>query len=241
MDILFTKNGYVNFESLTSVLISSTIWRFVYMISRRTFPKKSCEYGSRLTAFVHGLLVSFLGINECFHIDLPFYHPEWRTSYVQSFILVTSVGYFVHDLIWCMQYDRNDKLIIAHHIYSVVFLMRSLFKGVSGGQTTCGLGAMEVTNPLLQTRWLIHDHGLDPSPLFTCVEYMFLCIFFLVRIVLGTFVTGIVVNHPKNDLEFIISTLVLYVISWIFFVNIIKYVICKYSTGKVRGDIKQIE
>lgn len=236
-----TKIGYANFESITALLITTSLWRIMYTIFRSLLPTKECEFSCRLVALLHGLTTAFLGINQCFYIDIPFYHPEWRTTYMQSFILALSAGYFIHDFIWCLQYDRNDKLMLAHHIYSVVFLVRILFKGISGAQTTCGLGAMELTNPFLQVRWFMRNEGLYPTLLFLTTETVFLIVYFILRMLLGTYFTWVIITHPKNDYEFVIFTLIIYLISWMFLLNIVQYVLQKYLNINVKWSSMEIE
>lgn len=232
MDPITSELDYPNYGVLIAIITTTSAFRFSYIALRLLLKKREPEYSSRIVAFFHGLVTAFFGINQCFYIDTPFYHPEWRTTYLQTFILVFSAGYFIHDLIWCLQYEREDKLMIVHHIYTVIFLLRILFKRVSGAQTTCGLGAMELTNPLLQARWFIRSAGLYPSLLFLTTETVFLLSFTFVRIVLGTYVMSIIIKQPKNDKEFVTSSIIIYVISWMFFINIIKYVKKKYFCGK---------
>lgn len=232
MDITFQEIDNDTLENIIKVIITTLAWRMCYILLCYMFSKKESEYSCRLVALIHGLVTAFFGIKQCFHDDIPFNHPEWKTTYTQSLILALSAGYFIHDLVWCLQFDLKDKLMIVHHIYCVIFLIRILFKGISGAQTTCGLGAMELTNPFLQARWFLRSEGIYPSLLFLSTETVFLVTYFIVRIVLGTSFMWILIQNPKNDLEFITFSLIIYVISWIFFVNILRYVIRKYSKAK---------
>ncbi|XP_056643891.1 TLC domain-containing protein 5-like, partial [Diorhabda sublineata] len=220
------KNGHINFESPLMVIVNTLLWRFAYIIVVFLLPKKSPEYWSRIITFVHDLVAAFVGINQCFVTDSPFEHPEWRTNYVQSVLLSFSAGYFVHDLIWMIQYD-HDKLMMAHHTYSAIALMRMLFKGYSGAQATCSLGSMEITNPVLQMRWFIRAEGMYPSILFTSVETTFVIVFVTVRIILGSFILKTIMMQPKNDWDFIIMSIVIYILSWLFLINIFKYLLVK--------------
>ncbi|KAJ8968898.1 hypothetical protein NQ317_008835 [Molorchus minor] len=170
--------------------------------------------------------------------DSPFAHPEWRTTYTQSFLMVVSLGYFIHDLEWIISYQREDKLMMAHHIYSVLALFRMLFKGYSGGQATCALGSMEITNPFLQARWFIRSEGMYPSILHTSVETTFMIVFFLVRILFGTYLMIIILKQPENDWDFIFLTLAIYLMSWIFFINMIKYVFVKYFGIRTTQELR---
>ncbi|XP_023019269.1 TLC domain-containing protein 5 [Leptinotarsa decemlineata] len=228
-----TKNNHINYESITAVIVSSILWRLGYNAVRYFLPRKNPEYCCRIISFIHGLVIAFIGINQCFLIDNPFNHPEWRTSYIQSFLMVTSLGYFIHDLMWCLKHQRDDKLMIAHHIYSVCALFRMLFKGYSGAQATCALGSMEITNPFLQARWFIRSEGMYPSVLFSSVETTFMVVFVLVRIVLGTYYMVIIFKQPRNEWDFIFLSFTIYVMSWIFFISIAKYALKKYVSKKI--------
>ncbi|KAG5866431.1 hypothetical protein JTB14_029682 [Gonioctena quinquepunctata] len=223
-----TKHNYSNYESVIAVFISALLWRLGYNTVQILMPTKDAEYCCRIISFIHGLVIAFIGINQCFTIDSPFNHPEWRTNYMQSFLMVTSLGYFIHDLAWCLKYQMDDKLMLAHHVYSVCALFRMLFKGYSGAQTTCALGSMEITNPMLQARWFIRSEGLYPSVLFTSMEITFMIVFVLVRIVLGTYYMIIISRQPKNDWDFVLFSLAIYTMSWMFFINIFKYAFSKY-------------
>lgn len=222
------KQGHINYESLFAVAVSTAVWRLAYALTSLALPLKNPEYCCRIITFIHGLLVAFIGINQCFLIDSPFDHPEWRTSYMQSFLMVASLGYFIHDLEWCLRYQKEDKLMLVHHMYSVCALFRMLFKGYSGAQATCGLGSMEITNPFLQLRWFIRSEGFYPSVLYTSVETTFVIVFVAVRIILGTYYMFIIFKQPKNDWDFVFLSLTIYIVSWIFMINIAKYLSTKY-------------
>ncbi|RZC41807.1 TRAM LAG1 CLN8 domain containing protein [Asbolus verrucosus] len=217
------------FDSWYAILLSAVIWSLTYQLATFLLPMKSREYCCRVISFWHGVVSAFVGINQCFLIDTPFDHPEWRTTSSQKFLMVCSLGYFIHDLIWCFLYQRESKLMIAHHVYSVFALQRMLYKNNSGAQATCALGSMEITNPMLQIRWFLRSEGYYPSTLFTSVELTFMLLFFLVRIVLGTYFLVVIAFQPKNDWDFRILSVTIYIMSWIFMLNISKYFVNKYG------------
>ncbi|KAJ8919251.1 hypothetical protein NQ315_003834 [Exocentrus adspersus] len=226
--IVTTKEYSFNFESLFAVVISVAVWRSAYTVIRLLLPNKSAEYCCRIITFIHGLLVAFIGINQCFLIDSPFDHPDWVTTHTQSLVMLASLGYFIHDLEWCIRYQTEEKLMMAHHVYSVFAIFRMLVKGTSGAQATCALGSMEITNPFLQLRWFIRSEGLYPSVLFNAVETTFMIVFVAIRIVLGTYYMVIIVKQPKNDWDFVLLSFTIYIMSWLFLINIVKYLLVKY-------------
>lgn len=227
----------LQYNSWYAILYSTIIWAVIYQLCRVTLVTKDREYCCRILSFTHGIITAFVGINQCFIIDNPFEHPEWRTTSSQRFLMVCSLGYFIHDLIWCLLYQRDSKLMLAHHVYSVCALRRMLYKSNGGAQTTCALGSMEITNPMLQIRWFLRSEGYYPSNLFTSVEITFMILFFLVRILLGTFFLIIILFQPKNAWDFRIFAVTIYAMSWMFMINITKYFITKYGLGSKGHDI----
>jgi hypothetical protein len=227
----------VKYCSWFAIAVSTVIWALTYQLLRAVLTTKSREYCCRILSFWHGAITAFIGINQCFLIDTPFDHPEWRTTNSQRFLMVCSLGYFIHDLGWVLIYDRGSKLMIAHHIYSVFALNRMLHKHYSGAQATCALGSMEISNPMLQSRWFLRSEGYYPSVFYTSVEITFMIVFFLVRIVLGTYFLIVITFQPKNDWDFRILAATIYIMSWMFMINITKYLITKYGLGHKPHDL----
>lgn len=147
---------------------------------------------------------------------------------LQKFILVWSLGYFLFDLGWCLAYQTETKLMISHHLCSIVALWVMLRKETSGGQATCCLGALEITNPFLQARWFVRTFGHHKTPLFNSVEIVYVTLFLFIRIVLGTYYLFVVIIHG-NALEYLVITAALYVISWLFVFKILQYMQSKYG------------
>lgn len=114
-------------DSWYSILISATSWTIIYHFTLKIIPRDK-EYCCRITSFLHGFITAFIGLNHCFSIDVPFYHPEWRTTKSQKCLMVFSLGYFIHDLIWMILYQRDSKLMICHHSYSIFALYRMLYR-----------------------------------------------------------------------------------------------------------------
>ncbi|XP_028130111.2 TLC domain-containing protein 5-like [Diabrotica virgifera virgifera] len=223
------RDGYLDFETPVAVAFFAGLCRFLYLLVSKIIPTKSPEYHCRVISFIHGFITAFVGINQCFLVDNPFYHPYWRTTYTQSILLAFSAGYFIHDLIWMLEHTRDERVFIAHHFYSAFTLVRILFKGTSGAQASCSLGILEITNPFLQMRWFLSSEGKDDTALFTSIEIMFFSVFLVIRIMVGGYLLKIVLTHPQNDWEFKFMSLSMYILSWVFFVNILQYIFGKFK------------
>ncbi|XP_050303516.1 TLC domain-containing protein 5-like [Anthonomus grandis grandis] len=233
---VYDDTGHVNFESPICMFISAVIWRSIYYLSLLYFPNQSKEFSCRICSLLHGIVTAFMGINQCFLFDWPFDHPEWKTSYTQSFIMTMSWGYFFHDFIWMLQYDRADKTMMAHHLISLLGLTRFIFKGYTGAQVTCSLGSMELTNPFLQARWYLRTAGMQGTPVHISTEISFMLVFIAIRIILGTYFFVIILRQSKNDWDFIIISIGIYVVSWVFTWGIVQLVLKRYFKQN-RNDV----
>lgn len=228
------------YESWTAVYISFTCWCGLYFVASVIFADRDPEYRSRIVTIIHGLFSAIQGTTQCFEDSWTFNEPDKPTNEYQAFLIVFSLGYFMEDLLWCLYYQTESNLMVAHHVYSCVALLRILRSQKSGGQTTCTLGALEITNPLLQARWFVRSHGMRDTVLFTAVEITFIVMFFLVRIVIGTVMCFFIIITPENDWEYKFLSGVIYVISWMFMINIGKYINMKYLQGHLEHRLQHI-
>lgn len=235
-----TNTLWANFEfnSWYAILFSFLFWCLSYACTALIFRSKTPEYWSRFITLVHGVLSAFHGVNHCFSNEWSFSNPNAPTTDSQAFLLVMSLGYFMQDLLWCLYYQTESRLMVSHHIYSCISLYRILMKGTTGGQTACALGTMEITNPLLQARWFIRFEGLRNSILFAVTELIFMVLFGFVRLFLGTALTIIIVLESENTWEYRLMTVVIYALSWMFMVNIMQYFYYKYMKGNLDETLR---
>lgn len=232
MHDLIIKDANKISDVVIAIIFSGIIWRLCYLALSYVLPKKSKEFHSRILAGIHGAITFTFGFTQCLNNDSPLCQAKCKTTPAQSLLLIFSIGYFIHDLIWCLQYDRKDRLMIAHHLYSALFMTINLVRDINGVAVNCGLGAMESTNPLLQARWFTRDAGLYPSLLFTCFEVGLFIVYITVRIILSSYHIWILLNCKDNELDFKISSLVIYIISWLFLFKMTNYVYYKYYKAK---------
>lgn len=228
------------YESWPAVYLSFTCWCGLYFLAYLIFPNRDPEYRSRAVTVVHGVFSAIQGTTQCFQDSWTFREPDTPTNDFQAFLIVSSLGYFMEDLAWCLYYQTESNLMVAHHVYSCIALLRILRSRISGGQTTCTLGALEITNPLLQARWFVRSHGMRNTVLFTAVEITFIVLFVIVRIVIGSVVCFLIVITPQNDWEYKFLSGVIYIISWMFMFNIAKYIHMKYLQGNVEQRLHHV-
>ncbi|XP_019873041.2 TLC domain-containing protein 5-like [Aethina tumida] len=224
----FHPKSTIQYDSYEVIIASTAFWCTSYGILRLLLPNKPQEFTCRILTFVHGLIMAYLGVRECLMPGTPFIYPELQTTCSHKRVMVMSLGYFIFDLLWSVLFGSETKLMLTHHIYSICALARMLFKNTAGPQAMCSLGTMEITNPLLQTRWFIRSAGLYPSKLHTATEFAFFVTFVVVRIFIGTYFMFLVFTQTQNDLEFLFLAMAIYVMSWMFMINILAYVKKKY-------------
>lgn len=229
----------INSDFTSTILVSIFSWTLGYFALRRLLSSKTPEYSCRLITLVHGLVASTVGMNQCFLNENPFEHPDWITNDTQNILLIFSLGYFIFDLTWCSYYRTETRLMIMHHIYSIYTLKGILSKGYSGAQASCSIGCMEITNPLLQLRWFLRSEGYHKTLTFFFVEVSFFILFFTFRLIIGSYIL-LTVLFENNDIDFKIASILLYFISAMFMVQIIKYATLKYKS-KRQFQVSQVE
>lgn len=226
-------------DNVTAILSVFTLtWLFFYSSVRKTFPNRSPEFCVRLITLFHGSVTSYLGFQECTGGHL--FEAQSPMTNNQALILAFSASYFVFDLIWCLFYQTETKLMLFHHLYSCIALTRIVTQGYAGTQSICGVGTAEITNPLLQARWFLRTFDQQNSYLYALIEFMFVLTFIVARIMFGTVFILAVILSTTNNIEYKLLSLLIYVLSWLFLLNIIQYVKNKYihSSSLVEDDFK---
>lgn len=222
--------GFPIVDSQYSVILTSVIlWAGLYKSFLLFFSDRDPEFSSRIVTLIHGSTTALFGMQQCFLNELLFGDQSQTTA--QTTLLIYSLGYFIFDVAWCLYYQTETKLMMFHHIFSTIAIYRVILKEYPGAQSACALGCMEVSNPLLQIRWYIRTFGYHHSPIFTAVEVMFVIVFACVRLFFGTFFTVMVVMHPYDTFEFKILCVGLYVISWMFMIQMFNYILQKYPNA----------
>lgn len=67
--------------------------------------------------------------------------------------MIWSWGYFAFDLLWCLVYGTEGNLMLAHHGVALAAISIYTQKENIGCTYACTVALLEITNPLLQTRW----------------------------------------------------------------------------------------
>ncbi|KAK5643754.1 hypothetical protein RI129_007599 [Pyrocoelia pectoralis] len=209
-------------------VFSIVVWNGLYLAAQSLLPNKSSEYYSCLRSLCHALFCIIFGLQQCI-ADAPLFSIPCKSNCdSQNGILLVSFGYFITNLLWCLYYQPHKRIMLIHHMYSCIVLTRTLFSGTYGRLTTCLIGVLEFSNPFLQARWLIRAHEQQHSELFKIVEIMFVLIFFLLRILIGTMVLIYVFSTSDISIEYKFHGLFIYTVSVAFMWEIYKYIISRH-------------
>lgn len=144
------------------------------------------------------------------------------------------MGYFIFDLIWCMWYQTEGIVMLAHHVVSMVGFTYCLYTGMYGSELVAVLGGSESSNPFLQTRWFLKETGRYKDGVAKAIDFMFVGVYMTVRLGVGTALHYTVQTHPKLDLIPILGGNAFYIISIIFGVQIMRFFINTYVLKKRR-------
>lgn len=127
-------------------------------------------------------------------------------------------------------------MIMVHHAASIVCLLLPMNMRMSGGEVVVSIACMEVTNPILQLRWFLRESGYKNSPFTTLVDFVFIGMFFLMRMVYGTYLLLAVTLHPRPYVVIKLGGASFCIISYIFMYMIFRYAYRKYVLKSKRPE-----
>lgn len=154
---------------------------------------------------------------------VPIYPPGTENTELQTLSLAVCLGYFFFDMGWCVCNHSEGPVMLAHHAASVVGILLALLMGVSGCETCGVIFGSEITNPLLQTRWFLRQLGLYDGLLGDIVDLLFIFLFATVRVGVGTVMFYCELTSPRTTLIMKLGGVVMYVIAWVFMVDIARF------------------
>ncbi|XP_053188149.1 TLC domain-containing protein 5 [Scomber japonicus] len=217
------------------VIFSVIGWLCLYKLFGCIFSKRGPEWNCRLVTFSHGVIIVLLtGYVTFIDGPWPLTHAGTDNTELQTFALAVCLGYFLFDLGWCVCYRTEGPVMMAHHAASIMGILLALSMGVSGCETCGVIFGSELTNPLLQTRWFLRQVGLYDSLLGDAVDLLFIFLFATVRVGVGTAMFYCEITSPRTTLIMKIGGVVMYVLAWVFMVDI-----ARFGYKKSRGKYKK--
>lgn len=218
---------------LTAIFTSFFFWANLYfyicIFNRNCSPEWNC----RIITAIHGTVATAL----CFTCG--FIVGPWPFSYIaqpstpfHTTIITITIGYFIFDFIWCMWYQTEGLVMLAHHFVSLFGFTYGLYTGMYGSELTAVLGGSEASNPFLQIRWFLRESGLYKDRVAKAIDYMFVAVYIFVRLGIGTALHIRVQTYPKLDLVPKLGGNAFYIISLVFGFQILKFFTGKYIFKK---------
>ncbi|XP_057624741.1 TLC domain-containing protein 5 isoform X1 [Chionomys nivalis] len=223
------------------VLCSLGGWLSLYTSFCRLNKHRSYEWSCRLVTFTHGVLSIGLSAYIGF-IDgpWPFTHPGSPNTPLQVHILCLTLGYFIFDLGWCIYFQSEGALMLAHHTLSILGIIMALSLGESGTEVNAVLFGSEITNPLLQIRWFLRETGHYHSFTGDVVDFLFVALFTGVRIGVGAHLLFCEMVSPTPKWFVKVGGIAMYAVSWCFMVSIWRFAwkksIKKYHAWRSRRN-----
>nr|XP_034826824.1 TLC domain-containing protein 5-like isoform X1 [Maniola hyperantus] len=210
-------------------LCSFVFWGWSYIYSSNTSPSKSPEWHSRVVTLVHGSVATILGIHQCGTTSVDRCRLTMKISPGEYALMLWSWGYFAFDLLWCLINSSSNYVILLHHLIALAAVNSYMSKDYAGCTFACTLVLMEITNPFLQTRWLLRYEGYGQTLLFYLVEIIYFVMFLTIRAGFCTYLMFEMINTDILDTDEKIISMALYIISLVLVYEILSYFNHKYK------------
>ncbi|XP_053943168.1 TLC domain-containing protein 5 isoform X2 [Cuculus canorus] len=206
------------------VACSLLAWLSLYAWFCHRYRHRNYEWSCRLVTLTHGILATCLSAYIGF-IDgpWPLSHPGSPNTTLQVHGLCLSLGYFLFDLCWCVYFQTEGALMLAHHLVSILGITASLALGESAAEVNAVIFGSEITNPLLQARWFLKEMGCYQSFTGDVVDFFFVVLFTGVRIGVGAWLMYCELASPKPRWYIKLGGVIMYAVSWVFMVSICRF------------------
>lgn len=156
------------------------------------------------------------------------------SSPLEVTIMQISLGYFLFDVIWCIKYQSGDLFMLVHHFASIAGLICGLWLGSSGAELIATVAGAEFSNPMLQARWFLREAGMYDSFYGFTADTMFAFTFASIRFTFGSALLYCVLRELRTHWFLIIGACVLYAVSIVWFVQIVRMYIRRYVANTSR-------
>lgn len=220
---------------LLGILVCLLGWLSLYAFLCHANSCHDYEWNCRLVTLVHGIvavaITAYIG-----YVDgpWPFSNPGTKNTPLQMSALVVSVGYFLFDMGWCVYFGTEGRVMLAHHSISILGILLTLWLGESGIEACAVLFGSEITNPLLQARWFLRRTGRYHTWLGEAVDVAFVLLFLVMRVLVGGNMLYCELISPRPRFFIKCGGVAMYVLSWIFVVDILRFAARKVRAKQQR-------
>ena len=97
-----------------------------------------------------------------------------------------STGYFIYDVLALFYYGLMDLAMVTHHSMCIIGMTLSMKYDVSANYIIMAMFIGEASNPFMHMRCIIKSYGLRYTKAYECMEMLFMAIYIIARLFLGT-------------------------------------------------------
>jgi len=221
---------------VAAISTSFAAFTLMYFAHRRLQPEKSLEWSIRLVTMVHAGVVTTLAYFSCFALGpWPFKDPGLNSSAFNLAIISICLGYFIMDYLWCLKHGSEGIVMHVHHWFSLVYLTWGLYSRVSGAEIVGVIFGSEITNPMLQLRWMLKQCGKHDTGFGRINDMLFAVAFISIRCLVGAYFLYCVLHHPLPSMTVKVGGVVFYGISCVFSVQVMVFAKRKVATWRKHG------
>ena len=225
-DVLTQTSKY---ELLFAAIGSFLAWTDSYFILHALNRHHSAEWNCRLITVIHAIISTSLCFASAVIIGpWPFSYIGEASTGLHNTVMVISLGFFLFDFLWCIYMKSEGGVMLAHHLVSILGLIYVIYQGKCGSELVAVMGASEFTNPLLQLRWFLKETGYYRGRLEKVIDGLFVSLFWLSRLGVGSMFHYVCQTSPKLDLITKAGGQAFYIISLIFGIQLAIYFYKKY-------------
>lgn len=217
------------FFSVAGAFISLSAWCLVYLYLCHRNTNRRAEWHCRVTTVIHAILIcSLASYAAIVQGPWPFSDPGGTNTPLQRIVVMICLGYFIFDLAWCLKFQTEGVGMLTHHALSILGLSVTLLLNRYGTEIMASIVGTEITNPLLQLRWFLRETGRGATAAAIIINWIFVLSFGFFRIGMGSYLLYTYFQNPKPDWLGRFGGFSLYLIGWVFWIQL-----CRYSYRKI--------
>lgn len=223
------------------VLGWALFWYTTYRFAKRLNGSKCPEYSCRIITEIHAIIITVLTCWILFFTGTwPFDVLGLKNQPVEIETICASLGYFLHDFIWCLYYMTEGPAMLFHHFMSILTMTCSLWMGVSAVEVMGTIFGSEISSIFLNLRWFIKFHKLHDTTFGIIVDIVFVLTFIGVRMFVGGYLTYRELFSPA-PLLMKIGGSCMYGVNCVFLVHILSFARYRIKKLSRKSDKMPIE
>ncbi|XP_030459041.1 uncharacterized protein LOC115679567 [Syzygium oleosum] len=222
-------------EQVTNVIVGGVVsWTVVFLVMRKSFPKRSFEFCNRTVSTLHATLAVILASLSVQDWMSPISPLASKPSPLQARALAATLSYLIYDLLCCLFDKRVSVDNVIHHLVSITGISAGLVYQKCGSELVAALWITELSSPFLHMRELLKELGYRDTDLNLAADIAFAIIFSIARMVGGPYLTFKTLS-ADNPFVIKVMAVALQLVSAFWFYKIarmVKYKLTKRTTSK---------